>query len=142
MPALDRLPDWPERLADGLRSTGWRARHFAWGQHDCVTFAAHCAELITGQDLLAELRGQWTDRASAVRLLRRLGGMREAVTRVLGPELPTPALAWRGDLVLTSQGGKPALAVCNGAYAVGPGRGAIVRVPMSEGRAAWAVGHG
>lgn len=137
---MRRLPDWPERLANLLRTTA--ILPFAWGRRDCCTFAADAVLAVTGVDPLQGLRGAWADRRSAVQVLRSLGGLRDAVTQRLGQPMPWPACAWRGDIVLVRQGGKPALAVCAGADCVGPAAQGAVRVPMTQALAAWSVGHG
>lgn len=100
---LERHADWPERLDAALRTS--HARRFAWGEHDCCTFACDTVLAMTGTDLMASLRGRYQDALSAARLLRQTAGAGlEAVARLQcnqywQPEVP-PRQAQRGDLVL------------------------------------------
>lgn len=138
---LHRLPDWPERMAAYL------ARHaatpFAWGQHDCVRFAAGLVHAITGVDLLP---ADWHTRTEAAQVLRRFGGLVPAVDGVL-PRLPAPAAAWRGDVLLV-QASAPAggrrrwLAVADGARWWAPSPQGMTHGPLAQAELAWGVAHG
>jgi hypothetical protein len=79
--ALQRLPDWPERLADYLAAM--RPHRFAWGTHDCVRFAAGAIAATTGRQVL---QWQWASMADAARLLRQLGPLPVSC----GKPRPTP----------------------------------------------------
>lgn len=139
---ITRLPDWPERLAAYLLANA--GRRFAWGAHDCVRFAAGAVQTITGRDLLP---ADWADRTGAARLLRALGGLPAAVGSVL-PELPGPALAQRGDVLLVAApvaGGRALrrwLAVADGARWWVPGPAGLTCGPAALAVRAWGVGHG
>lgn len=142
MNTLHRLADWPERLADYLAAM--RPRRFAWGTHDCARFAAGAVHAVTGQQITAL---QWSSPADAARLLRRLGTLATAVGQVL-PELPAPALAQRGDVVLIQApvcGGRAVrqwLAVADGPQWWVPSITGLASGPMHLARRAWGVGHG
>lgn len=142
MTPLRRLPDWPERLADYLAAM--RPHRFAWGTHDCVRFAAGAVHAITGQEPTAL---QWQGAGDAARLLRRLGTLADAVGQVL-PELATPALAQRGDVVLVRagvHGGRAMrqwLAVADGPHWWVPSATGLASGPMQMAHRAWGVGHG
>ena len=43
---MSRPADWPERLAEELRDA--RTRAFAWGTHDCFTWAAGVVQRLGG----------------------------------------------------------------------------------------------
>jgi len=113
-----RLNDWPERLDNLLRAA--QAQPFQWGRHDCVTFAADVCVAMTGADPLAGLRGKWRTERGAAKLLGERGGLRAAVCGVMG-ETIEPAFATTGDIALIDNGGREALAMCNGATVIGPG---------------------
>jgi hypothetical protein len=117
-PTSRRLPDWPERLADLLDTR--LAMPFAWGSHDCATFAA--------------------DEAEAV--ISALGGLEAAADdalRAIGAVDCPPALAQRGDLALFLTGNMPALGVIEGADVVAPGFDGLRRVPVAAATRAWAL---
>lgn len=139
---LTRFPDWPTRLAAlvdaRLRQT------FAWGSHDCCAFAGDNVLQITGTDALGGLRGTWTSRTEALRLLHRLGGLQAAVTDVLGPPV-APQFARRGDLValdtgVHNRGLRYVLAVCLGGQCVAPTHLGLRTFLPSEATLAWRVG--
>ena len=70
LPAMQRLPDWRARL--GAHIAAHRTRPFAYGAHDCATFAAGAVQAVTGSDPAAGLTG-YTTRAGGLRRLRRNG---------------------------------------------------------------------
>ena len=138
--ALQRLPDWPERLAAYLAAA--MPVRFAWGSHDCVCFAAGAVQAITGQQVLPAV---WADRAEAARVLRRLGGLVPAMGATL-PVLSSPTLAQRGDLVLVQTPDHRAvrrwIAVADGARWWAPQATGLCCGPMVQATMAWGVGHG
>lgn len=142
MSMLQRLPDWPERLADYLAAM--RPHRFAWGTHDCARFAAGAVHAVTGQHITAL---QWSSSADAARLLRRVGSLATAVGQVL-PELAAPALAQRGDVVLvqapvcSGRAARQWLAVADGLLWWVPSATGLASGPMHLARRAWGVGHG
>lgn len=130
-----RLPDWPSRLDEYLRSMA-RAR-FQWGACDCVLFAAGAVQAVTGA---RPALPRWTTRRQALRELARRGGLAAATDAVL-PRLAAPAMAQRGDLVLVQPHGQaaPALAVCVGHAWAAPGRGGVNFGDLQHATAAWGV---
>lgn len=136
---LRRLPDWPERLA--RHYSVHAAVRFALGSADCVSFAAGAVLAATGVDVAAGMLGHGPRRA--LRLLRDVGGLRGAVSRVL-PPLPGLTMAWRGDVVLVAPGGsrRAWLAVCDGHRWIALSAAGLVQGPMESARCAWGVGHG
>ena len=140
-PSLQRLPDWPERLAAHLASHS--ATPFVWGSHDCVRFAAGAVHAITGRHILP---ADWSDRAEAARLLRSVGGLVPAVDAVL-PRLWTTTLAQRGDVLMVCAPGPAGgwrhwLAVCDGARWWAPSPQGLACGPAAQAVHAWGVAHG
>jgi hypothetical protein len=131
-----RLPDWPERLAAYIAQH--RATPFAWGTHDCASFAAGAARVITGCNPWADA---WADRSGAATQLRHSGGIVAAVDSVL-PRLPCPALAQRGDVALMHHAQRRWLAVVDGAHAWAPTALGLIATPLSQASTAWSVGRG
>lgn len=141
MTPLQRLPDWPERLAAYLH----QHRHvaFNWGSTDCARFAAGAVLATTGRDVLQQF--SWADKTTAVRQLRQAGGLRAAVGKVL-PPLASPAWAQRGDVLLV-QASAPAgrllrrwLAVADGNRWLAPDAAGLCAGPISMAVMAWGVG--
>jgi hypothetical protein len=145
---MSRRADWEPALCAWLDATA--ARPFAWGSHDCSSFAAECVRVQTGQDFYKPFRGRYTTEIGAMKALRRQGH-----DSVMGPfdaalgERLAPLLLGRGDLVsdgvsvglLWWQGGPVALFVggeagdAAGGHAVG-----LVTRPLADMAFGWKVG--
>ncbi|ATC25215.1 DUF6950 family protein [Caulobacter vibrioides] len=111
---------------------------FAWGQHDCVLFAAGAVQAQTGEDPLRAYRGRWASERGAARVLKRLGGMEAAVNTVLQPI--TPAMAQRGDVAgWLDARGRLQLAIVEGETLVGPGPSGQLRLPRKAMTRAWSA---
>lgn len=132
-----RRDDWEARLAALVERA--RTARFEWGKFDCCTFAADAVQAVRGDDPLAHLRGSYGSLRAARRLLEELGGLRRAVTSLMGEPMAEPRCAQRGDLVLVEPDGYPALAVVHGASALLPLGAGVQRVPMADWRMAWRV---
>jgi hypothetical protein len=137
MTTVHRLVDWPTRLEQYLQACARLS--FAWGLHDCARFAAGAVQAITGT---AVPLPAWHDHRSALRAVRRLGGLDVAVSEVL-PRLPSPAMAQRGDLLLVPAalpGEGPALAICLGHAWAAPAAVGLNYGDPACAIAAWRVG--
>lgn len=132
---MSRLHDWPERLARYFRDAA--NTPFAWGTHDCVTFANGAHEAVTG---VVVTLAPWASEGEAGAALGVLGGLESAVSTVL-PSIPA-LTAQRGDVVLLGLGDRAWLAVCDGAIAFAPDAQGLRAAPMRLARAAWGVGRG
>lgn len=131
-----RREDWPSRLAAFVDAR--REMLFEWGRHDCVTMAADWILEATGVDPIADIRG-WTDAKSAAKKIRALGGLRKAVTKRLGAEIPV-LTAQRGDIVMHEETDRPGLGVCVGEWFAAPlDEGGIALVAMDRAVCAWRV---
>lgn len=131
-----RIPHWEQLLAAAI--TEARTRPFAWGQHDCATWAFDLRRDLTGgQDHATLWRGRYRTPGGCQRVLRRLGWktLEDGGRALLGEPLPDPRLAQRGDIVL---GGEPeAFGVCIGARAAFVAPEGLVTLPLSSCRLAW-----
>lgn len=144
MPILSarRFPDWEARLGAYLEPL--HAAPFAWGQHDCCTFAAGAVAAMTGVDPMPEFRGQYRSVAGSVRALQRLGAGTLAATLDGKFDVVPASLAQRGDIVM-SHG---LLGVCLGTHLIAVGsegeRDGLILIKRSawvEPRA-WRVQYG
>jgi len=136
-----RVPDWPERLEAYLADC--RTRPFAWGEHDCVRFAAGWIKQATGTDPAPQTRGGYHSSDTAMRTLWRCystADLLAAVTAVLGPPLDSPRLAFRGDVAAVSTPDGPALGVVVGARIACLARPAGLTFPsLARAIAAWRI---
>jgi hypothetical protein len=114
---------------------------FAWGVHDCVTFAIGWLELaredLAPRDDLAPRLAY----GSAHEAARELGQQPLAEAVEAWGELPRIGVtfAQRGDLVLLDVGGRQTLGLCVGGDAAGPSTHGIEFAPMTAAVAAWRV---
>ena len=123
-----------------LRS--WRHRPFAWGEADCVRFAAGWVALVTGRDPVAATAGRYAGCREALRLMRRATGSADLVTAtsiILGAPLSHPLMARLGDVVAITTPAGPALGLCAGAEVAAPGPAGLVSRPLTSIIAAWRI---
>lgn len=132
------MPSIAQQLAD--YTAGYGARAFDWNTANCCHFAAGWLRLRTGRDAMEDLP-QTPNKATAIRVLRALGGLRRAVTNRSGCRQVIASLAQVGDLVLRElpEGGV-ALGICAGRTSMHVDEaGAILHLPMDEAVCAWRV---
>lgn len=127
-----RREDWPRRLQDFVRAR--RAMPFEWGSQDCVCLAADWVEDCIG----VRIERGWTDAVSAMREIKARGGLRNAVSDVLGPEIDW-RIAQRGDVALIVVDGRESMAVCVGEHALGASEHGALLHPMVDAVCAWRV---
>ena len=123
-----------------LRS--WRHRPFAWGEADCVRFAAGWVALVTGRDPVAATAGRYAGCREALRLMVAATGSADLVTAtsvILGPPLDVPLIARLGDVVVIATTAGPALGLCAGAEVAAPGPAGLVSRPLTSIIAAWRI---
>lgn len=90
-------------------------RPWDWGAADCCTAACDVFQRLHGVDPMASLRGRYTTRQGASRIIASYGGflaMAEALA--LGSRL-SPSFGDLGDIGVIEMDTGPALAVCVGA---------------------------
>ena len=86
-----------------------------FGTHDCALFAAGAVRAMTGTDLAAPYRGQYTTLEGGLRLLQRAGfADHVALARSVLPVI-SAAEASPGDLAIIPMDPLPALGVVQGA---------------------------
>ena len=128
-----RLPDWQARLGALLESR--LATPFAWGKHDCCTFAGDAVIACTGVDPGPELR-DYADALGGARALASFGGVAEVGDALFGAPIP-PLTASVGDVGMVQAGWRDCLAVCNGATWLAPGLQGLVALPFDRASLAW-----
>lgn len=116
-----RVNDWQSKLYNGIQAR--QTRTFAWGEHDCLLFAADMVFEMTGVDHATTLRGTYSDAAGAVAAIQQLTGCTDAaaVVDLYSRRVPV-AFARRGDLVARIENGRSVIGVCagGGCYFAGP----------------------
>lgn len=133
---MQRLEDWPTRLAEFIEAR--RERAFSWAESDCCLFVCDAIEAMTGIDPGARWRGLYSTEKGARRVLRDNGGVSGIAATVLGPAVPS-ALAGRGDVVLIDTPHGEALAMCLGGIVAAQGGDGLIFVPAASAKAAWKV---
>jgi hypothetical protein len=131
-----RRHDWASRMHEVIRDH--RSRAFVWGADDCCFFVARVIDAMTDSTIEAQLYELYGDEGGAKRFIAQHGGMREAVSSILGPASTDRPL--RGDPVLVEDGqGGEALAIFDGREIVGMGATGFRRLHRSSAIAVWKV---
>lgn len=115
-----------------------RDKPFVWGEHDCVTFAARAMQIRTGRNPLATIT--WSSAEEAVRELKKFGGLRAAVTSVLGE--PTHILGAKiGDIALIHdrKTDRDLLGVFHDGFVVCPSESGLAMVPTDWVVCRWKI---
>lgn len=101
----------------------------------CVSFALRGVDAQTGVDLLADIP-VWSNRAEALSVARKLGGLRNALDARMNRV--SPALAQRGDVAaLPDRAFGVRLMIVEGPLLVGPGIDGLERIERSAMVVAW-----
>lgn len=111
-----RKDTWAKSLMKTIEAAA--KRPFVWGEHDCVHFAADCVLAITGEDPLADFRGSYDSKESAIEVLRSKGSgtLYHTLLSIFGAPIATGS-ASRGDLIYQVFPTGPAVGVVVGAQA-------------------------
>ena len=134
-----RAHDWPERLADFIDAR--RGHGFAWGSHDCFTFAADAALMLTGDDPAAAVRGTYAteEEADAIIGPDGLEAWVAATMAAWGAAECDPVFAQRGDVVFVLVGNQRMCGVTLGTNIAVPGAEKLHFIPTSHALRAWVV---
>jgi hypothetical protein len=131
-----RRNDWASRMHGVIAEH--RSRRFVWGADDCCFFVARVIDAMTDSTIEAQLYELYGDEGGAKRFIAQHGGMREAVSSILGSE--SDQRATRGDAVLIEDGnGGYALGICLGSKVVAMGPTGLREVPRVKDMPAWKV---
>lgn len=142
-----RTHNWLSSLETHINSN--KKTSFAWGTHDCCTFAADSVLKSTGVDLMAHFRGKYNDAEGAQLMLKDLTGTPNATVEDAMDVLTTVheflvklgvSFAQRGDVVSLLKDKQLTLGVVgmNGQHAWFTGD-LLVKVPVSMCSRAWGV---
>ena len=130
---MSRLPNWENRLA--LTLAQWRGRQFRWDA-DCARYLAAVTIAVTGEDPLADLRGQYRTKREALALLSQKPMASWLDDRF--PRVPI-ALAQRGDIALA--GDMHLGCVIGGEALFFTETGFLGPTPRSDWQGVWGVGR-
>lgn len=135
--SLQRAENWPELLLACVDAA--HSKPFAWGTHDCCTFAADCVQAMTGIDPMEKFRGRYTSARGAVRAGAEAGYT--ALADIWCAALPeiAPLTAQRGDVILFAAVEGLAVGVVTGHQAVAAGPDGVTSVPLELWLKAWRV---
>jgi hypothetical protein len=135
-----RREDWLPRLCDVLEAA--RERPFAWGRHDCCTWALECAQAVTGERRWPPEKMLYKTRAGAMKALAGHGfaGIPDALDATMGARRPV-SMARRGDVVLVEVDGVTGCGVVDttGEMVACAGLAGIVSVPLASATLCWGV---
>lgn len=122
------------------------AQPFKWGTSDCAVFAFDVVELLTGRDVVADLRNTYSTAYGAMRVLAGPGGLMGLADARLGPRATGAARLRPGRIALLADGvcddeGVPtgALGVVMGRSIVAQGAERLVAVSADSAVAVWCL---
>jgi hypothetical protein len=121
---------------------------FVWGSNDCALFAADGIKAITGIDIAADFRGQYTTQLGALAAIKKITGGSTvadaaaycAAKNPLFVKLEHPLMAQRGDLVIATNGdGGPIAGLIHltGSQVVTVSENGLFTLPITSVTAAW-----
>ena len=130
-----RVDHWERLLLEQTEAA--RGKPFAWGEHDCATFAADCIEAITGE---RPAMPAWTSARDAVRVLADEGGAVAAMIARFGSPIP-PRIAQRGDVGVMDSDAETgaAFVVCLGDRWAAPGAQGLAFLAVDLVGSAWRI---
>ena len=125
---LPRLGDWPQRLSAHCQL--WNNTPHDWNGADCVTFAADAVLAISGVDPIEDLRGRWTTRSGALRVIKNEGF--SSLSEIVASRFEECRIdeVGRGDIVMCPGEAGEFVAVVMGHYAVAPGEHGLMQVSL------------
>ncbi|MCJ8139349.1 DUF6950 family protein [Falsirhodobacter halotolerans] len=107
------------------------ARPFAYGQHDCATFAARWVELRTGHDVSDGLIGRYTTLRGGLRIMKRRG-LTDHVAFFAAVLPVRTGLPRTGDLVAVDGSDGPAMGIWGGEAAHHLSEAGLAALPLSR----------
>lgn len=107
-----RFDDWRERLISYLAETV--NKPFQYGENDCALFAAGAVAAMTGVDLAAQWRGQYTGLEDGLNALAAAGYVSHVDIAERHFDEIAPAFAAAGDLAVLEGPAGDALGVVQG----------------------------
>lgn len=125
-----------------------RTKPFAWGEHDCATFACSAVMAMHGRDLLSDAkligkdgRVKWSDAKSAAKKIKAIGGLSEQLTKLLGDQIPV-MLARTGDVCLVlddAHESSEMMALVHGTVILAAANYGLAVLPLSAAVFAWST---
>lgn len=142
---LTRLPAWQSALGEYLMTCA--QQRFRYGVLDCGLFIAGAIAAMTGVDVAADLRGEYSSRKEAFAAIQRVCGRptMPAIADCLAErysiaEEPV-AFAQRGDPVQLRRGRAASLGLVamHGTEILTPYADGLLRLPLSHAVRAWRI---
>lgn len=130
---LERTIGWESRLFNYMQSKFMEP--FAWGTHDCCTFAAGAIQAVTEQVVFEPA---YTSVFEAQTFMESVGGIEAWMTEHFG-EPAAPLQARLGDIGLLTLPDRELLCVVAGHQVVAPGEEHSLFYPLTDCTKVWRV---
>lgn len=136
-----RCQDWPEKLDKFIKDNIHKP--FVYAENDCCIFAAEAIRIMTGKDIMEDIRGKYDGKESGYKFIKRfaedlVGTVRKVMEKHNFKEIP-PLTAQRGDVVIYETNFGDTVGICLGEKIVTPGNDGIISNSVLEGRTAWRI---
>ena len=136
-----RHTDWMARLMRAVETA--QVLPFAYGLHDCCTFAAYCVDAMCEDSRVGERMQRhhpYANEDEAYEYIETQGGLTGLVTHYLGSPMANPKLAAPGDVcVARDVDGKEVVGVLIGHNVVAPGSQGLRTLTVDRVEKAWSV---
>lgn len=135
---MNRKPDWMAQLQGAVETA--QVLPFAYGLHDCCTFAAHCVDAMCGTNLLTRMQSEhpYRDEAEAYDVIGAAGGLAPLLDLYL-PKRKPALYAAPGDVVIVEDNGRELVGVLIGHNVVAPGATGLMSLSGHRVLVAWEV---
>jgi hypothetical protein len=131
-----RLSTWEDALVNYIATK--RHEPFEYGVNDCCLFAAGAVIAVTGEDPMAEFRGNYDSLKGTLKVIKEIGaGTLEATLDGKFPEVGI-GHAQRGDLAFFDG----SVGVVMGGFAYFASDDGLEKVPRALWDKCWSVGRG
>lgn len=128
-----RLSTWENQLTEYIASK--RNQPFEYGSNDCAHFVAGAVQVMTGEDPMPEMRGQYDSEFGSLRVLKEIGEGDLESTMDAKFNAIEIGLAQRGDIAFFDG----SIGVVMGSFAWFVSDDGLERVPRSMWDKAWSV---
>lgn len=131
--SLERTTGWESRLFGYIEEKKFTP--FAWGTHDCCTFAAGAVFALTEQSVFTPA---YSNAFEANSFMESVGGIEAWMTEQFG-EPAAPLQGRRGDIAMLALPDRELLSVVVGEEVVAPGEEHLLFYPIMTATKVWRI---
>lgn len=128
---MTALPDYLSRIQQLVSEH--EATPFEWGVNDCAIWGGKAIEAVTGNAVHSDFVGRYQTKVGGFRVFKKTTGFASHIDwLVANYSEMNPAFVGVGDLGIVETKDGPAVVLCIGEFAAGPGPDGLIRFPITE----------